>query len=77
MTKEQRLMQIYQSQREHAHNQLATLAAEFDGMKMQRDSAFVFLQQCFQSGRLPVDGVAAISGLNEWIETNKALEKVL
>jgi hypothetical protein len=76
MTKEQRLMQIYQQQREHAHNQLAMLAAEFDAMKAQRDSAFVFLKQCFQSGQLAPDGVAAIEGLNAWIETNKVLGEV-
>lgn len=75
MTKEQRLIQVYQAQREHAHNQLANLAAEFDEMKLQRDSAFVFLGQCFQSGRLPAEGVAAISGLNAWIEANKVLKK--
>lgn len=39
MTKEQRLMQIYQAQRETAHNQTALLAAEFDEMKLQRDGA--------------------------------------
>lgn len=51
----------------------ALVAAEFEEMKLQRDSAFVFLQQCFQSGRLSPEGIAAIAGLNAWIETNKVL----
>lgn len=39
MTKEQRLMQIYQAQREQANNQTANIAAAFDEMKVQFDAA--------------------------------------